>query len=352
MPTSFSPTTLGNVSYTYDPAGHVITRGGTLFQSIQAGAITAAAYNNGNRLISQTAAGATVTPSWDGNGNLVCDNYNTSTAACTGRTFTWDSRNRLTGISPAGTGTSFTYDMFNRRLSKGGSGGVTTQYVYDGWNEVQEQNSKGAVSANMLNGLGLDDRFTRTAIASGTTSAFLVDGLGSTLGLAYTGAVKTDYAYQPYGTASMSGTSNTNTYEYTGRELDGSGLQYNRNRYYNPAWGRFVSEDPIGFAGGINKYAYTGEDPTDNFDPLGHETGAAFKAEMDESGFAPNNVPLGRVNPGVKAAICSLLAEHNFSVKHTSLAAKNAREANGGQNDNPTLRQAENFLTAAAFCWV
>ena len=159
--------------------------------------------------------------------------------------------------------------MFNRRLSKGGSGGVATHYVYDGGNEVQAQNSKGAVSANMLNGLGLDDRFTRTAIASGTTSAFLVDGLGSTLGLAYTGAVKTDYAYQPYGTASVSGTSNTNTYEYTGRELDGSGLQYNRNRYYNPAWGRFVSEDPIGFAGGPNVYAYVGGDPVNGIDPTG-----------------------------------------------------------------------------------
>ena len=82
MPTSGSPTTLGNVSYTYDPAGHVITRGGTLFQSIQAGAITAAAYNNGNSLISQTAAGATVTLSWDGNGNLVCYNRAEITGAC------------------------------------------------------------------------------------------------------------------------------------------------------------------------------------------------------------------------------------------------------------------------------
>ena len=81
--------------------------------------------------------------------------------------------------------------------------------------------------------------------------------------------MKTDYAYQPYGTASVSDTSNTNTYEYTGRELDGSGLQYNRNRYYNPAWGRFVSEDPIGFAGGINVYGYGAGNPISYSDPNG-----------------------------------------------------------------------------------
>ena len=85
--------------------------------------------------------------------------------------------------------------------------------------------------------------------------------------------MKTDYAYQPYGTASVSDTSNTNTYEYTGRELDGSGLQYNRNRFYNPAWGRFVSEDPIGFAGGINVYGYARFSPTKLDDPFGLDLG-------------------------------------------------------------------------------
>lgn len=38
---------------------------------------------------------------------------------------------------------------------------------------------------------------------------------------------------------------------------------YYRARYYNPTTGRFLSEDPAGFLGGINKYAYVGDDPTD-----------------------------------------------------------------------------------------
>ena len=42
-----------------------------------------------------------------------------------------------------------------------------------------------------------------------------------------------------------------------------------RARYYNPQTGRFISEDPTGFAGGINKYVYAHNDPIDRSDPFG-----------------------------------------------------------------------------------
>lgn len=42
-----------------------------------------------------------------------------------------------------------------------------------------------------------------------------------------------------------------------------------RARYYNPQTGRFLSEDPIGLRGGINEYAYVGDDPIDWIDPFG-----------------------------------------------------------------------------------
>ena len=47
-----------------------------------------------------------------------------------------------------------------------------------------------------------------------------------------------------------------------------TGLHYNRYRYYDPQVGRFISKDPIGFAGGLNVYAYA-PNPVGWVDPLG-----------------------------------------------------------------------------------
>src|SRR5437016_203574 len=55
----------------------------------------------------------------------------------------------------------------------------------------------------------------------------------------------------------------------SGRENDGTGVYFYRSRYYSPSLQRFVSEDPIGTAGGINLYAYVGNDPILLTDPTG-----------------------------------------------------------------------------------
>ena len=46
---------------------------------------------------------------------------------------------------------------------------------------------------------------------------------------------------------------------------------YYRARYYDPASGRFLSEDPTGFKGGINYYVYALNNVTNLIDPLGLE---------------------------------------------------------------------------------
>lgn len=57
---------------------------------------------------------------------------------------------------------------------------------------------------------------------------------------------------------------------FAGREYDAeTGLYFTRNRYYDPAVGRFISEDPVGIDGGLNLYSYAGLDPVNARDPFG-----------------------------------------------------------------------------------
>ena len=52
-------------------------------------------------------------------------------------------------------------------------------------------------------------------------------------------------------------------------ERDSTKLYYVRNRWYDPVSGRFVSEAPIGVAGGANLYAFADHDLINGQDPLG-----------------------------------------------------------------------------------
>ena len=61
----------------------------------------------------------------------------------------------------------------------------------------------------------------------------------------------------------------TNPIRFQGQYHDHeTGLHYNRYRYYDPRVGRFVSKDPISYAGGLNLYAYA-PNPVEWVDALG-----------------------------------------------------------------------------------
>jgi RHS repeat-associated protein len=57
---------------------------------------------------------------------------------------------------------------------------------------------------------------------------------------------------------------------YPGQVFDEeTGLSYNLHRYYDAATGRYIQADPIGLAGGWNRFGYVGGDPLNAIDPDG-----------------------------------------------------------------------------------
>jgi len=166
-----------------------------------------------------------------------------------------------------------------------------------------------ATTTNLLTGLGIDEYFTRTA--SSATSTFLRDALGSTVGLVGSaGTIATSYTYQPFGATAVSGTSNSNSYEFTGRENDGTGEYFYRARYYSPTNQRFAAQDPLDFGGGdTNLYSYVGNQPTEFKDPTGRqaEQGAEefcleFPQICDDGGALISNLLKGAAALGTAAA--------------------------------------------------
>jgi hypothetical protein len=78
---------------------------------------------------------------------------------------------------------------------------------------VQELNAGNQVTADLLNGLRLDEYFTRTDTASST---FLADAFGSTIGLVGAGGTSLQITvYQPFGATRVGGSANANSYEFT-----------------------------------------------------------------------------------------------------------------------------------------
>ena len=64
-----------------------------------------------------------------------------------------------------------------------------------------------------------------------------------------------------------------------------TGLQLLTHRYYDPSRGRFLTRDPVGYAGGVNLYGYTNNNPVSLIDPLGSQ--GKLKLPADPSGLGP-----------------------------------------------------------------
>lgn len=261
-------TTLGALNYNYDNAGRRTQVSGSYERQTLPNQIMLATYDYANELTQWND----LPLSYDSDGNMLNDGTNT---------FAWSARNQLKTVN----GTSnFQYDGLGRRYRTNSN----TQSLYDGIDSVQELAS-GVAQANRVTG-GVDEFFSR-ADSTGTYYP-LTDALGSAIALTNaSGSVVTNYTYDPYGNTSISGNSNSNSVEYTGRENEGNGLYYYRARYYEPALARFISEDPNGLRGGINEYNYAYADPVNFLDPLGLGGAAPGQICTYNCQMMPNGLP-------------------------------------------------------------
>jgi RHS repeat-associated protein len=196
-------------------------------------------------------------------------------------------------------------------ITKQGQATATVQYLYEGAQALGEIRD-GRLSHRLLTGLSLDETIARIAITTAgakdqaASRIFLTDALNSVIAQmsdSDDSTLQTSYAYSPYGASTTVGTDPANNpIQYTSRENDGTGHYYYRARYYDPVLGRFVSEGPIGLAGGWNAYGYVEGDPVSLVDPEGLQS-----ARVNNSGlYYPKGSVPEPVNPLAKPEQASL----------------------------------------------
>lgn len=215
---------------------------------------------------------------YDHEGNLL-----TKSNAVTGVhfQFLWDHRNRLTRVQredPNTPGNSvviqYRYDPLDRRIAVIRDGQTTWTY-FDGQQPlvdfIGQETTPVAVH---YSGEKLDELYALWRRGEGLHWV-LTDHLGTPRRVLNTNGVEVAFLqYDSFGNPlSVSGTSSNapGRFAFAGREWEpDTGLYYNRARYYDPELGRFLQEDPLGFAAGDpNLYRYVFNRPLTITDPTG-----------------------------------------------------------------------------------
>lgn len=241
-----------NFAYTYDTLGNIIDNGRT--------------HDVANRLLADND----YTFNYDLNGNLTRKQHRVTGALTV---YTWNVRNQLAkvdrysdAVAPIPNKTLiFAYDSFGRRVSKT-EDGVLERYVYDGNNLIGSLNNVGATQDFITFGPGIDRPIG--SISGSESKYYYANHQRSVMTIANDVNVINQYSYDPFGVTNAKGDL-SDKIRYAGREQDHDELYFNRYRYYDTAIRRFISEDPLGVKGGINLYAYVGNNPINYIDPFG-----------------------------------------------------------------------------------
>jgi RHS repeat-associated protein len=289
--------------YNYDPGNRLTseTDNGTTTsyqydqgnQLTQAGSATYGYDANSNRTNTgyQTGTGneltndGTWTYTYDNEGNLIKKSKGPNAETWT---YGYDSLNHLVSAKDASTdgGTTLTlitysYDVFGNPIEQDAwtqSGGTTTvtRFAYDGSNVWADLNGSNALVMRRLYLDGLAQPFARID-SSGNAAWYLPDHLGSVRDVENSaGTMVLDHLdYDAYGNISNeTNAANGDRYKYAAAQFDSlTKLQLDGGRWYNPATGRWLEQDPLGLAAGdANLYRYVGNSPTNATDPTGLAT--------------------------------------------------------------------------------
>ncbi len=219
--------------WTYDPIGNrlnsTVNGQGPAYTYQKVGANP----NNWTRLTND----GTYSYSFDGNGSVA------SMSGVPGsQSFTWDYENRAATRSGLGSATAATYD-YRSRLATLAEGGQTNHFLYRGDTPIQ---SSGAASESFLYGPLGDDLLA--TVQGGAVYFAVLDDHGSVIALAdAAGTVHYNALYDVWGQVRSAAGDVQSLFGHVGGVADG-GLWLNQVRYYSPAIGRFLQEDP----GGMN----------------------------------------------------------------------------------------------------
>jgi RHS repeat-associated protein len=166
--------------------------------------------------------------------------------------------------------------------------GITEQYLYDGLDIILMKDGSNKIRTRYFRGLAIDEPWQRIDFGTkrnspSTNRVYMADALGSIVALTDPNQnITTEYDYEPFGKSIRTGLSTLNSYTFTAREDDATGLYYYRARYYHPALGRFVSEDPLGMVESTLAYVYVRNNPLRFIDPFGLESLEACIRQCEE----------------------------------------------------------------------
>ncbi|WAK00978.1 polymorphic toxin type 47 domain-containing protein [Methylobacter sp. YRD-M1] len=211
--------------------------------------------------------------SYDAAGNLVEERRGKGGHIVT--RYAYDSDNRLIRAETPNGVSQYRYDPLGRRIAKLTPDGET-RFVYDGARLLQETRAERCRTY-----LFEPDSFRPLACidqvggAASQVYYYHLDHLGTPREMTNTaGKIVWSARYRAYGALALADVAEIdNPLRFQGQYYDSeTGLHYTLNRYYDPQAGRFIHQDPIGLAGGVNLFQYA-VNPVNWIDPLGLKCG-------------------------------------------------------------------------------